>query len=158
MFHRILNTPLCEILNVFSCYLFEANCDMVVWCTSQDSFVWQLISRSSDPELFCKIGALKDFSKFTGIRLRHSLFKKEALAQAFFCKFWEITSGCSGFRGNPKFLKAIHFPFQLLFDSIFVASSMFWKRPENVKCYSNQIQQNGSRKFFNGNWICLCKL
>ena len=55
----------------------------------------------SRPELFYKIGALKNFAKFSGKHLWQSLFfnkvaetcnfiKKDTLAQVFSCKFWEI--------------------------------------------------------------------
>ena len=62
--------------------------------------------RSSRPDVFCKIGALRDFAEFTGKHERQSPFfnkvaglrpeacnfiKKEALAQVFFCEFCEIS-------------------------------------------------------------------
>ena len=54
-----------------------------------------LTAGSSRPEVFCKKGVLRNFTKFTGKHLRQSLFfnkvagliKKEALAQLFSCKF-----------------------------------------------------------------------
>ena len=61
---------------------------------------------SSRPEVFCKNGALRNFSKFTGKHLCQSLFfnkvagikpeacnsiKKETLAQVFSCEFCEIS-------------------------------------------------------------------
>ena len=54
------------------------------------------MNRSSRPEVFCKKGVLRNFTKFTGKHLRQSLFfnnfiKKETLAQAFSCEFCEIS-------------------------------------------------------------------
>ena len=58
--------------------------------------------RSSRPEVFCKKGVLRNFTKFTGKHLCQRLFfnkvsgkgcnfiKKETLAQAFSCEFCEI--------------------------------------------------------------------
>ena len=55
------------------------------------------------PEVFCKKGVLRNFSKFTGKHLYQSLFfnkvagqaynfiKKESLAHVFSCEFWEIS-------------------------------------------------------------------
>ena len=70
--------------------------------------------RSSRPEVFCKKGAFKNFSKFTGENLCLSLFfnkaacrktcnfiKKEALKQVFSCEFCEtfkITFFCKHLR------------------------------------------------------------
>ena len=68
-----------------------------------------MLYRSSRPNVFCKKGAFKNFTKFTGKHLRLSLFlnnvaglkpqacnfiKKETLAQVFsceFCEFFEIS-------------------------------------------------------------------
>ena len=59
--------------------------------------------RSSRPEVLCKKGVLRNFTKFTGKHLRQSLFfnkvagqacnfiKKETLAQVFSCEFCEIS-------------------------------------------------------------------
>ena len=54
------------------------------------------MNRSSRPEVFCKKGVLRNFTKFTGKHLRQSLFfnnfiKKETLAQAFSCEFCGIS-------------------------------------------------------------------
>ena len=38
--------------------------------------------KSDRPEVFCKKGVLRNFTKF---------IKKETLAQVFFCEFWEIS-------------------------------------------------------------------
>ena len=58
---------------------------------------------SSRPEVFCKKGVLRNFTKFTGKHLCQSLFfnkvagqacnfiKKETLAQVFPCEFCEIS-------------------------------------------------------------------
>ena len=57
--------------------------------------------RSSHPEVLCKEGVLKNFTKFTGKHLCQSLFsnkatsllqlyQKVALAQVIFCEFWKI--------------------------------------------------------------------
>ena len=68
------------------------------------TFDSQLLTvRSSRPEVFCKKGALTNFTKLTGKQLCQSLFfhevegltqvcnfvKKETLAQLFSCKFCE---------------------------------------------------------------------
>ena len=47
--------------------------------------------RSSRPEVFCKKGVLRNFTKFTGKHLCQSLFfnKRETLAQVFSCEFCE---------------------------------------------------------------------
>ena len=47
---------------------------------------------SSRPEVFCKEGDLRNFTKFTGKHLWQKLFiKKETLAQVFSCEFCEIS-------------------------------------------------------------------
>ena len=82
------------------CYLQCYMCDLKV-----SNLNWLRIYRSSRPKVFCKKGALKNFSKLTGKHLCQSLFfnkvfnkglkpatlfKKETLAQVFFCEFYEI--------------------------------------------------------------------
>ena len=50
--------------------------------------------RSCRPEVFCKKGVLRNFTKSKGKHLCQSLFfniKKESLAQVFFCEFCEIS-------------------------------------------------------------------
>ena len=48
--------------------------------------------RGSRPDVFCKKGVLRNFTKFTGKHLCRSLFfKKETLAQVFSCEFCEIS-------------------------------------------------------------------
>ena len=48
--------------------------------------------RSSCPEMFCRKGVLRNFTKFTGKHLRQSLFfNKETLAHVFSCEFCEIS-------------------------------------------------------------------
>ena len=55
--------------------------------------------KSNRPEVFCKKGVLRNFSKFTGKHLCLSLFfnkvaglrQKETLAQVFFCEFCKIS-------------------------------------------------------------------
>ena len=61
------------------------------------------IFRSSHPEVFCKKGVLKNFTKFKGNHVCQRLFfrvsdlrpatflKKETLAQMFSCEFYEIS-------------------------------------------------------------------
>ena len=49
--------------------------------------------RRSRPEVFCKKGVLKNFTKFTGKHLRQSLFFNKVAGQAcqvFFCEFCNI--------------------------------------------------------------------
>ena len=67
-------------------------------------------STSSRLEVFCKKGVLRNFTKFTGKHLCHSLFfnkvagsacnfiKKETLAQVFFCEFSKISSNIFSYR------------------------------------------------------------
>ena len=61
--------------------------------------------RSSRPEVFCKKGVLRNFTKFTGKHLCQSFFlnkvaasfiKKETLAQVFSCEFCEISKSTFG--------------------------------------------------------------
>ena len=52
--------------------------------------------RSSHPEVFCKKGVLRIFTRFTGKHLKlqpSALYfvKKEALAQVFSCEFCQIS-------------------------------------------------------------------
>ena len=55
--------------------------------------------RSSRQELFCKKGVLRNFAKFTEKCLCQSLFfKKEILAQAFYCEFCEIFKNFLSYR------------------------------------------------------------
>ena len=66
--------------------------------------------RSSRPEVFCKKGVLRNFTKFTGKHLCQSLFfnkvagqacnfiKKETLAQVFSCEFCEISKNTFFYR------------------------------------------------------------
>ena len=61
-------------------------CVLQLYCTNII-----LVSRSSRLEVFCHIGFLKNFAKFTGKRLCWSLlFKIESPTQMFFCEFCEI--------------------------------------------------------------------
>ena len=64
---------------------------------------WVSGSRSSQPDVFCKKGALRNFAKSTGKHLYQSfffnkVFKKETLTQVFYSEFCEIfkntSSGC----------------------------------------------------------------
>ena len=62
-----------------------------------NSQCYSIIIRSSRPNVICKKGVLKNFSKFTGKHLFWSLFfaglrlsKKETLAQVFSCQFCEF--------------------------------------------------------------------
>ena len=48
------------------------------------------IKRSSHFDLFCKIGVLRNFAKFTGKHLCQ-IIKTEALAQVFSCAFCNIS-------------------------------------------------------------------
>ena len=58
----------------------------------------EVLFRSSHPEVFCKKGILRSFTKFTGKHLCHSLFLNkvadrllQTLAQVFSCEFCEIS-------------------------------------------------------------------
>ena len=71
--------------------------------------IYDLVAKygSSRPEVFCKKGALRNFTKFTGKHLCQGLFfnevaalacnfiKKEGLAQVFSCEFCEICKNTS---------------------------------------------------------------
>ena len=65
------------------------------------------------PDVFCKKGVLKDFTKFTGKHLFQSL-KKETLVQLFSCEFCEISKNAFFYRtplvaasaGSQNILKA----------------------------------------------------
>ena len=79
-------------------------CVCVICHLFKMSFLYEfdfLYYSSTLPELFCKINALKNFSKSTGKHLRLSLlliklqtllqfYLKETLAQAFSSEFWDI--------------------------------------------------------------------
>ena len=82
--------------NLFTYYLFPMNkCDI-------HFFYRNTLYRSSRPEVFCKKGVIRNFTKFTGKHLASVSFliklqaqvcnfiKKEALAQVFSCEFCEI--------------------------------------------------------------------
>ena len=68
------------------------------------------LSRSSRPDVLCKKGILKNFSKFTGKHLCQSRFlmrlqtsglrfiKKETLAQVFSCEFCKISKNTFFYR------------------------------------------------------------
>ena len=67
---------------------------------SQNTSGRLLLSKSSRPEVFCKKGFLRNFTKFTGKHPWKSLFflpeacnfiKKKTLAQVFSCEFCEIS-------------------------------------------------------------------
>ena len=77
-------------------------------CSSVSQF------RSSRPEVLCKKGVLRNFTKFTGKHLCQSLIfnkvsglrpatllKKETLAPVFFCEFWEISKNTFLHRTPP---------------------------------------------------------
>ena len=66
-------------------------------------------STSSRPEVFCKKGVLRNFAKFTGRHLCQGLFfnkvagpcnffRKETLAQVFFCEFCKISNNTFSYR------------------------------------------------------------
>ena len=61
--------------------------------------------RSNRPEVFCKKGVVRNFTKFTGKHLCQSLFfnfiKKETLAQVFSCQFCEISKDTFVYRTHP---------------------------------------------------------
>ena len=68
------------------------------------------IRRSSRPDVFCEKVVLRNFAKFTGKHLCQSLsfnkvagaacnfIKKETLAQAFSCEFYEMSKNTSFYR------------------------------------------------------------
>ena len=81
------------------------------------SNVWHFLKgRSSRPEVFCKKGIIKNFTKFTGKHLCQRLFfnkvaglrpgtcnfiKKKTLAQVFYCQFCEIFKNAFFYRTPP---------------------------------------------------------
>ena len=73
-------------------------------------------TRSIRPDVFCKVGVLRNFSKFTGKHLCQSLFfnkvaglrpkacnfiKRETLAQVLSCELWEICKNIFFYRTPP---------------------------------------------------------
>ena len=84
---------------------------MVLLTSSQTIFL--IIVRSSRPDVFCKKGVLRNFTKFTGKHLCQSLYfnkvaglrpeacnfiKIEALARVFSCEFGEFSKNTSSYR------------------------------------------------------------
>ena len=67
-------------------------------------------SRSNRPEVFCKKGVLRNFAKFTGKHLLHSLFfdKKETLVQVFSCEFCELFKNTFSYRTPPVLASERH--------------------------------------------------
>ena len=61
------------------------------------SEILSLLCRSSRPDVFCKKGILRNFTKFTG---KH-LIKIEALAQVFSGEFCEISKNAFSYRAPP---------------------------------------------------------
>ena len=59
-----------------------------------------LESRSNRSEVFCKIGALRNFVKFTGKHICQSLFfdKKGILAQVLCCEFCQFSKNTFAYR------------------------------------------------------------
>ena len=58
--------------------------------------------KSSRQEVFCKKGVLRNFVKFTGKHLCHSLFlKKEALVEVLCCEFSKISKNTFSYRTPP---------------------------------------------------------
>ena len=68
--------------------------------------IYTITNRSGCPDVFCKKGVLRNFTKFTGKHLCQSLFfnkacnfiKKEDLAQVFSCEFYEISKNTFFYR------------------------------------------------------------
>ena len=72
---------------IFACSQFK-----LLPVSSQIFMVRSTNLRSSRPKVYCKIVVLRNFAKFTGKHLCQSpFFKKETLAQVFFCEFCEIS-------------------------------------------------------------------
>ena len=99
-FHNISSTVLKGLDNKKTRVIFSAwkkICLLDFLKISQKSCEDFLVSMtSSRPELFCKKGFLRNFTKFTGKRLCQILFfnkeiQKVTLAQVFSCEFCEIT-------------------------------------------------------------------
>ena len=82
-------------------------------CRFTDSFtyildlpkIWIKIIRSSRQEVFCKKGALRNFSKSTGKHMCQSLFfnkiaglRPETLAQVFSCEFCKTSKNTFSYR------------------------------------------------------------
>ena len=67
----------------------------------------QVHVRSSRQEVFCKKSVLRNFAKFTGKHLCHSLFfKKEVLAEVLSCEFSEISKNTFSYRHLRWLLRA----------------------------------------------------
>ena len=54
--------------------------------------------RSSRPDVFCKKGVLRNFSKFTGKHLCQGLFFNKVAGLVFSCEFWEISNNTFFYR------------------------------------------------------------
>ena len=81
--------------------LFRASdyyfCVFIVLVTICINAKWINLFQKQSPDIFCKKGVLRNFTKFTGKHLYQSLqpkafnfIKKETLAQMFSCEFCEI--------------------------------------------------------------------
>ena len=96
-------------------------------------------SRSSRPEVFCKKGTLRNFTKFTGKHLCQrlfsnkvadlrpaTLFKKETLAQLFSCEFCKFLQNTSGrlFLYDSLVLRSFRLCFSIGFPDVFLLCSV----------------------------------
>ena len=123
----------------------------MVWCHVVlrviPALLWK-IERSSRPEVFCKKGVIKNFTKFKGKHLYQSLFliklhawacnfiKKETLAQVFSCKFCQILKNTYFYRiplVAASELKSKH---------IFNSATFLNMSSKTIKVFSTQISFN----------------
>ena len=100
---------LCVCVCVCVCVCLCAFVFVVIACKSLTCYTdIILVSRSSRPEVFCHIGVLKSFAKFTGKHLCwRLLFKKESSTQVFPCEFCEIFRNTFFYRTPPMAASAL---------------------------------------------------
>ena len=97
-------------LNVIVTFMLE------LFNKNRETLAKHVKCRSGRPEVFCKKGVLRNFTKFKGNHLCQSLFfnkvdcnfiKKETLARVFSCEFCGISKN-TFFNGTPLVAASVH--------------------------------------------------